>query len=495
RDAFEIDLEERYESRIVRKSAQWFKFTTAHGEETFDLIEVDVEVDDPDLAVRLEVYDTDGRSVTEATADAAGADMTHTFATRGATFYLRFSGWDLDSDEDLGSSGEYAFTAKNLHANDEFAGNHSWGDAYELELGVDHDGVLVTPEEEDYYAFTTAHSAETYDEMIILLAVRSTELRAKLDVVDPEGKVVYQEVAPAAGEGLAHSFITMGDGPFMLRVRGWHPEEDREHGSAGAYRLKVMNAYANDEFAPNHTLDDAQEIELDVRYEGALVCEEEADYYVFTTAHTADEYDTVAFQVTPRDPELTAYIELYDEWGNQSNLTARSPSPGESAGLGWVSPGGVRVIRVSGWDSQRGRDHGSAGAYYFKAWNLDANDPFMGNHKFEHAYPIELDTDYDAVLLCIYETDWFLVQDAKPGQIYEVNTVVPLSDLALHVEVYDSEARRIHEATASANGEDLTTSFESPGESFVVRFSGWSIAYDVDNGSRGAYSFNIAAGG
>ena len=492
--AFEIEMDTRYESKLRRKSdREWFKFTTTHGSETFDLIEVEVEALDSRLVPRLDIYDTDGRGVGAANASEVGGSVSYAFATRGDTFFVVFSGWDLSKDEEHGSSGAYAFTVRNLDANDAYAGNHSRDDAYEMELGAEHPGSLVSPLEADYFFFTTDHDEDTWDVVEVSLLVEQETLLARLVITDVAGNPVHISVSEGMGADLSHAFVTTG-GTFHVRVSGWDPERNRDHGSTGDYTLVARNMFENDEFAPNHSITDAAEVELDVWYEGAIVAEEEADYYRFTTAHTAYEYDTVVFEVQAHDPGLMVYIELYDQHGNLSNLTTKASRPGENAELGWVSPGGTRHIRVSGWDPAENRDHGSTGAYRFRVRNLDQNDPFMGNHRFEHAYPIELNQTYDAVLLCIYETDWFIVQDVTPGESYQVIAQARSAGLALNVQIHDSRGELIHAARAGSYGGSVVATFTAVDEAFVIRFSGYHIEYNVDNGSRGAYQFRVGLG-
>lgn len=486
--AFEIELEERYESRIRRSSDQeYFKFTTAHDGETYDLIEVDVEVESSDLFVKVEVFDTRGIKVSEENASAGGQSVRHEVATLGGTFYVRFSGWDPERER--GTSGRYAFTVSNLFANDDYAGNHSLRDAQEIELDVVYEGVLVSELEADFYAFSTAHDAGTFDEIEIDITVDETDLVVRLELLDPLGNIIHHTRAPDAGESLRHTFVTTG-ASFVVRISGWGLEDNRDHGSSGPYALRISNSFSNDEFAGNHSLDDAFDIELDTIYEGALVAEEEADYFRFASAHTGAEYDTVVIEVEAHDPDLMMHIELYDDRGNLSNLFATASAPGENVALGYVSPGGMRHVRFSGWDPVGDRDHGSTGEYSFRVRNLDNNDPFMGNHRFEHAHPIEVGVSYDAVLLCIYETDWFVVDGAERNATYTV-TADPSGTLALRVEIYDSTGGRFESFTPSSHGGEVMATFQSPDDEFTIRFSGWNTAWNQDHGSRGPYSFRV----
>ena len=118
-----------------------------------------------------------------------------------------------------------------------------------------------------------------------------------------------------------------GDSNYYIRFTGtwdssnWDIGGAGDYYSEGAYSFSIMNLDANDEFAGNHSINDAAGITTGVSYDGVLVSKHEADYFAFTP--TAEN---MQLQVTDVGSSLIIGIAVYrpdfELLGNVGSKTA-----------------------------------------------------------------------------------------------------------------------------------------------------------------------------
>lgn len=131
-------------------------------------------------------------------------------------------------------------------------------------------------------------------------------------IYNSDGEIIETNTVKTEGATLTYVLRDLhSDENYYIRFSGtwghdWTVDGIGDHDSEGAYSFKVMNLGANDEFAGNHSLNDAQPIITDQTYNGVLVSKLEADYFAFTP--TAEN---MQLQVTNVGSSLIVGIALY----------------------------------------------------------------------------------------------------------------------------------------------------------------------------------------
>jgi len=256
-EAVAIDLDKKYNARISEKTDDdWFKITPAHGSDTYDKVQISVTDVSTDLFIHIELRGADGGILDSHGTDTGGQDLTYTFATPGADYYVRFSGWN-SWQSDHSSSGDYSFTVSNLDANDEYAPNHTFETAEEsLEYGTSYDGVIVSKYEDDYYKFTNPTSA-VWNSYTFTLTDVSDDLYGKFNRYGADESELGSKGADTAGADLTYNFIS-NENEFYIRVSGWNSWQS-DHSSSGSYTLTPVSN-GNDDNEPDDTFEEAREI-------------------------------------------------------------------------------------------------------------------------------------------------------------------------------------------------------------------------------------------
>lgn len=258
--AFSIELDMVYNAMIGdNDDDDWFKFATAHDNSTFDKMQISVTDVSSGLYIHMELYSINGESLDSHATTTTGQDLTYTFSTPGAEYYIRFSGWDGYVNDHY-SSGSYSFTVSNLDANDDFAPNHTLETAVEdLEFGVSYSGVLVSRYEDDCYKFENPVPG-TWNSYTVSLTELSAGLFGAFEIYDSSksSMVIFRDTgATTAGADVSYTIITKEDA-FYVRISGWDGYVN-DHVSSGNYTFTVVNN-GNDDYEPDDTFEDAREI-------------------------------------------------------------------------------------------------------------------------------------------------------------------------------------------------------------------------------------------
>ncbi len=260
---------------------------------------------------------------------------------------------------------------------DEFEPNDSINEAYPIELGESY-SAYITQDDVDFFEFYTEHGSDTFDEVEIRVTDVGSDLVISVAVYDSDRELVYQ--SNSRTEGASHTSVLrdlQSDGPYYVRFSGTWPHSfdidgAGDHRSTGRYTFTVQNLNANDEFAGNHSIEDAHPIEPGQNYDGVLVSDHEADYYSFTPSS-----DEMALAVTQAGSELVVGVALYGP--NRQILGSQNTNtPGAllNINLNNMDTSATYYLRFSGtWphDYEVGGigDHQARGPYSFSVHDVD----------------------------------------------------------------------------------------------------------------------------
>jgi len=318
-EAVAIDLDKKYNARISEKTDDdWFKITPAHGSDTYDKVQISVTDVSTDLFIHIELRGADGGILDSHGTDTGGQDLTYTFATPGADYYVRFSGWN-SWQSDHSSSGDYSFTVSNLDANDEYAPNHTFETAEEsLEYGTSYDGVIVSKYEDDYYKFTNPTSA-VWNSYTFTLTDVSDDLYGKFNRYGADESELGSKGADTAGADLTYNFIS-NENEFYIRVSGWNSWQS-DHSSSGSYTLTPVSN-GNDDNEPDDTFEEAREIT-------SFPAENLTGTVLTTAANDGGDYEffkvdlaagkKITIEVDPEASDMEVHFNVYDESKNKKH--------------------------------------------------------------------------------------------------------------------------------------------------------------------------------
>lgn len=238
--------------------------------------------------------------------------------------------------------------------------------AYEIELGVTYDARIRDNDSAQYFVFDTAHVPETWDRVRVRITVPDSSLKVQVARYDENGERVGGTHATTGGQNVDYEFVCMG-GRYYLRFSGG-TGYGLDHASSGRYSFVVENLDDNDDYGPNHSRETAFSIETGVEYNGVILANSEADYFVLELENVdpSDHYQVI---VTDVGETIYLRIRLYREDGEQfytNHTTTRGAILGVPAVYNF---GDTLWIRFSG-DTGYGLDHASTGSYSFKVEEL-----------------------------------------------------------------------------------------------------------------------------
>lgn len=314
-EAYNVNLGSIYSARISEKSDDdWFKFKTSHESNTYDKIKITITGVESSLAIRMELYDISGASLTSVEPKNYGQDVTYTFATSGAEFYLRFSGWDAYIN-DHKSTGSYSFTIENLELNDDFVPNHVIDSSYLISLDTAYSAVLVSKYETDCYKFVNPAQG-VWNSYTITISNVESSLCPGLEVYDSskdEFRDYYYESSHSYGADLTYTFISKDD-LFYMKITGWDGYINN-YKSSGKYDITVLNN-ANDTNEPDDTFETAREITVFPSSEilGTIIKtaanNNGGDYEFFKV--TLNGNKKVLWSIDPEESNTELHFDVYD---------------------------------------------------------------------------------------------------------------------------------------------------------------------------------------
>ena len=195
---------------------------------------------------------------------------------------------------------------------DDYEPNDSIGEAYPIELGESY-SAYIAEDDVDFFEFETEHGSHTFDEVEISVTDVGPDLNIGIAVYDASRELIHRGTTNSAGANLTMTLPDLqSDDPYYVRfsgtwgVTGWEVGGIGDSDTEGRYTFQVRNLNANDEFAGNHSIDDAHPIEIGETYEGVLVSRNERDFYSFTP--TSEE---MRLEITDAGADLKTGVVLY----------------------------------------------------------------------------------------------------------------------------------------------------------------------------------------
>jgi hypothetical protein len=365
---------------------------------------------------------------------------------------------------------------------DEFEPNNERAEAVAIELDTKYNAEISDKDDDDWIKFSTAHTSDTYDKMEIKITDVSPELFIHIEIYTSDGGSVATAGTNTGGQNLTYTLATPG-ADFYVRFSGWSGYAS-DHASSGKYSFTISNLDTNDNFAPNHTFETAEEsLEYGSSYNGVIVSKYEDDYYKFTNP-TPGAWNSYTFTLTDVSDGLYGKFNRYgadkSALGYEGATTA-----GADLTYTFISKEDEFYIRVSGW-SGYASDHASSGSYIFTPAS-NGNDDNEPDDTFEDAREItSFPTDLTGTILKEAANnnngDYEFFKVTLNGNKKVSWTVDPdAANTELHFKIYNSD--EVYDRIVDGDdGEIINDSMNNAGATdtyFYIKLG----AYVGDNGN------------
>lgn len=390
-----------------------------------------------------------------------------------------------DNGDDTDTTGGDDTTA--LQA-DSYETNDTWQEAGSISLDSEISANIHEAEDVDFYRFTTAHPANTYDKIRIALSAGDADLLLHLELYDTLGQKRTGTTAETPGQNLTYTLACPG-GTYILRVSGWNKIMNRDNGSFGAYSATVTNLDVNDSLAPNHSREEAAEVAFGTDYQGVLVSKYEDDWFHVANPDSGT-WEQYTVSLTDVSAELARNIAVYNDDGDEihhNDGAALVVGKGTPLTYTFISKDPGTYVWVYGWDNIMHSPHGSSGSYTFRIDDNDANDDNEPDDTFADARVIDQvpATPLSGTILTDAANDnggdfeFFKVSlpDGKKA-LWEVDPAA--SDTELHFKVYNAEQSYLGNEDGS-DGETISGSMNNNSGSDTFFFISLG-AFVGDNG-------------
>ncbi len=364
---------------------------------------------------------------------------------------------------------------------DEYEPNNQRSEAYAIKLDTKYNAKISENTDDDWFKITPSHGSDTYDKVQISVTDVSAELYVHMELYSSDGASVATHRATTGGQNLTYTVSTPGV-EYYVRFSGWDGYVN-DHKSVGSYSFTVSNLNANDEFAPNHTIETAKSLEFGNSYNGVIVSKYEDDYYKFTNP-TPGVWNSYTFALTNVSKELFARIRIYG--ANKSVLqTIGATTAGSNLEYTFVSKENEFYLQILGWDGYV-NDHGSSGSYTLTPV-VNGNDDYEPDDTFEDAREINsFPSDLTGKILADAannnggDYEFFKVLIANNKKV-SWSVTPEASNTELHFRVYDANKKYLGNVDGS-DGQTITGSMNNTtgADSFIYIELG---AFVGDNGN------------
>jgi hypothetical protein len=343
----------------------------------------------------------------------------------------------------------------NIATADKYEPNNKLTEAYAITLGTKYNAKISENTDDDWFKITPLHGSDTYDKVQISVSNVSADLIIRMELYNADGKSLAIHGTSTGGQTLTYTIATPGV-EYYIRFSGWDGFTD--HKTTGSYSFTVSNLNANDEFAPNHTIETAKSLEFEKSYNGVLVSKYEDDYYKFTNPKPGT-WNSYTFTLTNVSDDLIARMRLYG--ADKAVLhTTGAGAAGADLSYTFVSKEDVFYLQVLGWDGYV-NDHHSSGSYTLTPVN-NGNDDNEPDDTFEDAreiasYPVvgmKGTILTDAVGDNGGDFEFFKVSIANNKNV-SWSVTPEASNTRLHFDVY--EPNREHKGSANGPGGQTIT--------------------------------------
>ena len=273
---------------------------------------------------------------------------------------------------------------------DDYEPNDERSEAFIIALDTTYDARISDDDDDDWFKITPAHGSDTYDQVQISVTDVSQSLFIRITIYASDGEELDYDYASTGGQDLTYTFATPGV-DYYVRFSG-DIGYGVDHESNGNYSFTVSYMDANDEFAPNHSFETAEEsLEFGNAYDGVLVSQYEDDFYKFTNP-SPGTWNSYTISLTNVSGDLFGSFERY---GADRASLGRTYGTTQGADVSYTltSNEDEFYLRVSG-DIGYGLDHYSKGSYTLTVTNNgnDDNEPddTFGDAREITSYPTDL---------------------------------------------------------------------------------------------------------
>ncbi len=287
--------------RLLSGSEQdWYKFTT-ENDGVWDWVKFDITNVSNSLTAQLSVFNSQGTEVFSSNAATNGADLSHSMATTGGTFYAKINSYFAND------TGSYSLSIHNLDTNDTYEPNESRDSARNLgTLPVSSvNGRILSGSEQDWYEFTTENKG-IWDWVEFDITRVSSGLSAELAVYDSTKSEIFKTNSANEGASFSHRMTSPG-GTYYVKINSYFSED---HGS---YTLGIRNLDTNDVYEYNDIQDSAHTITSVPSNTMACAIVGGNDEDWFSCPINAGE--TLQFSVSNSSQDLAVQIEFFDAQG------------------------------------------------------------------------------------------------------------------------------------------------------------------------------------
>lgn len=365
---------------------------------------------------------------------------------------------------------------------DKYEPNNKLTEAYAVTLGTKYNAKISDVTDDDWFKITPSHGSDTYDKVEISVTDVSADLKIRLELYDIDGKSVAVHGTSTGGQSLTYTVATPGVA-FYIRLSGWDGFTD--HRTTGSYSLTVSNLKANDEFAPNHTIDKAKSLEFGKSYNGVIVSQYENDFYKFKNPKPGT-WNSYTFTLNKVSADLKVRIYIYG--ANRAKLVAGGVgTAGSDLSYTFISKEDEFYLQILGWDGFT--DHRTTGNYTLTPV-VNGNDDYEPDDTFEQAREITSIPSNGLTLTGKIlsnaandnggDYEFFKVSLANGKKI--LWTVKPeASNTQLHFQVYDPNKKYLGNASGTKGQAINGSMYNTSGSNsfFYIKLGG----YVGDNGN------------
>lgn len=258
---------------------------------------------------------------------------------------------------------------------DDYEPNDERSEAFIIALDTTYDARISDDDDDDWFKITPSHGSDTYDKVQISVTDVSTDLFIHMELYSADGASLATHGNTTKGQSLTYTFATPGV-DYYIRLSGWDGIVG-DHGSVGSYSLTVSNMDANDEFAPNHTFETAEEsLEYGNSYDGVIVSKYETDYYIFSNP-ASGVWNSYSVTLTNVSSDLFATIRFYDVAKNELKSVSSSTKGADLSAI-LTTKEDVFYVLIAGGNGLFYDDYqSSSGSYSISVVNNgnDDNEP------------------------------------------------------------------------------------------------------------------------
>jgi hypothetical protein len=359
---------------------------------------------------------------------------------------------------------------------DSFESNNTWQEASSVSLDETYNAEISTESDVDFYTYTTNHSASTYDVVSIQFTNVGQDMKVCVEILDGNGQSLATAESSTAGANWTYN-VTCPGGTYILKVHG----NDGFTTFTGKYSFTISNQSVNDDYAPNHSIETAAEVNLSTDLNGEIVSYDEEDYFVFSNANTS-YWQQFELAFTNVSSELMVHYEILDS--DKNTITDGSGDKGANVSWKFPTKSGQIYVKVWGYDYYGD----TKGSYTANLSVTDANDNNEPDDTFADARVINSYPTGDISGKVVAEAandnggDYeFYKVTVKAGKKVEFSVDPQASNTEMHFGIYNEDESYTGNGLDGTDGQTLNYSLNNSSSSDVIVYIKLG-AFPGDNG-------------